>query len=95
MSSDSTQPAEQSPHYAYLIIRFFPGNVPTDLAVLGHYGETNDIFFRGGLVELSPRNKNSTVQTFLLTHLRKLIGFYQLFNPFSKIHLNWEHDVFL
>ena len=56
MSSDSTEPVEQSPHYAYLVIRIFLGNVPTDLAVLCPYGETNDIFFHGGLVELSPRS---------------------------------------
>ncbi len=54
MSSDSTKPDEQSMHYAYLIIRIFPGNVLTDLAVLCHYGETKDILFPGGLVELSP-----------------------------------------
>jgi hypothetical protein len=61
VSSDSTEPVEQSLHYAYKIIRIFPGNVPTDLAVLYHYGETNDIFFPGGLVELSS-SRCKTVQ---------------------------------
>jgi hypothetical protein len=93
MSSDSTDPAEQSPHYAYLIIRIVPANVLAYLAVLCHYGETNDIFFPGGLVELSPRNKASIVQTFLLTQLRKLLRFYQPFTQFSKMHLYWEQDV--
>ena len=62
MSSDSTETVELGPHYTYLIIRFFPGNLPAYLAVLCHYGETNDIFFPCGLVQLSPRNKTSTVQ---------------------------------
>ena len=75
MSSDSTEQVEQSLHYAYLIIRIFPGNVPTDLAVLGDYGETNEIFFPGGLVELSS-SRCKTAQTFLLVQLRNLLGFY-------------------
>ena len=78
MSSDSTEPAGQSQHYAYLFIRTFPGNVPTDLAVLCHYGETNEIFFPSGLVELSS-SRCKTVHAFLLVHLRKLLGFYQPF----------------
>jgi hypothetical protein len=94
MSSDSTKPTEICPHYAYLIIRIFPGNVPANLAILCHYGETNDIFFPGGVVQLSSRNKTSTVHTFLLKRLRQLLGFYQPFNQFSKIHLYWEQDVF-
>jgi hypothetical protein len=53
MSSESIEPAEQKPHYAYLIIRIFSSNVPAYLAVLCQYGETNDHFFHGGLVELS------------------------------------------
>ena len=93
MSSDSIELAEQSLHYAYLIIRIFPGNIPTDLAVMRHYGETNDIFFPGGLVELSS-SRCKTVQTFLLVQLRKLLGFYQPSNQFSKMHLYCEQDVF-
>jgi hypothetical protein len=92
MSSDSTELADQNPHYAYLIIRIFPSTVPADLAVLCHYGSTNDVFFPGGLVELSP-SRCRTVQTFLLTQLRDLLGFYQPFNQFSKMHLYWEQDV--
>jgi hypothetical protein len=86
MSSDSTELDEQGTHYAYLIIHIFPANVPADLAVQCHYGETNGIFFPGGLVELS-LSRCKTEQTFLLTHLRKLLGFYQPFNQFSKMHL--------
>ena len=93
MSWDSTDLAEQCLYYAYLIIRIFPGKVQTDLTLLCHYGETNDIFFPGGLVELSS-SRCKTVQTFLLVKLRKLLGFYQPFNQFSKMHLYWEHDVF-
>ena len=51
MSFDSSKLDELGPHYACLIIRFFPGIVPTYRAVLRHYGETNDIFFPGGLVQ--------------------------------------------
>jgi hypothetical protein len=94
MSFDSSEPAELGPHYAYSIIQIFLGNLPAYLVVLCHYGKTNDIFFLGGLVQLSPINKTSTVQTFLLKHLRQLLGFYQSFNQFSKMHLYWEHDVF-
>jgi len=75
MSSDSTEPAEQNPHYVYQIIRIFPSNVLADLALLYHYGESNDIFFPGGLVELSS-SRCKTIQTFLLARLRKLLGFY-------------------
>jgi hypothetical protein len=87
MSFDSAEPAELGPHYAYLIIRIFPRNLPAYLVVMCHYGETNDIFFPSGLVQLSPRNKTSLVQTFILKHLRQLLGFYQPFNQFSKMHL--------
>ena len=69
MSSDSTELVEQSLHYAYLIIRIFPGNVPTGPAVLCHYGETNGIFCPGGLVELSS-SRCKTVQTFMLVYNR-------------------------
>jgi len=78
MSYDSTEAAELYRHYAYHVIRIFPGNVPTYIAVQCHYGETNDIFFLGGLVQLSLRNKTSTMQTFLLKHLfRQLLVLYQ------------------
>jgi len=66
---------------------FFPGNVPTHLAVPCHYGETNDSFFPSGLVQLSLGNKTSAIQTFLLKQLKQLIGFYKPFNQFSKMHL--------
>ena len=86
MSFDSTEPAEVCPYYAYLVIRFFLSNVPTNYAVLCHYGKTNDIFFPGGLVQLSLGNKTSTIKN-LLKQLKQLIGFYQPFNQFSKMHL--------
>jgi len=82
---------EQSMHYTYLTIRSFSGSVPTDLAVLCHYGETNDILFPSGLVELSS-SRCKTVHTFLLLQLRKFLGFYQPFNQFSKMHLYWKED---
>ena len=62
MSSDSIEPVKLGPRYAYLLIRIFSGNVPTYLAVLCHYGETNDIFLPDGLVQLSHGNKTITVQ---------------------------------
>ena len=95
ISFDSTEPAELCPHYAYLVIRIFPGNVPTYLAVPCHYGETDDIFFLGGFVQLSLGNITNTIQIFLLKQLRQLIGFYQPFNQFSKMHLYWEQDVLM
>ena len=70
---DSTKPAEIGPNYAYLVIRIFPDNVPTHLAILCHFGETNDILFLGGLVQLSTGNKTSTIQTFLLKQLRNFL----------------------
>ena len=76
MSSDSTEPSD----------------VSANLAVLCHYGQTNDVFFPGGLVELSS-SRCRTVQTFLLAQLRDQLGFYQPFNQFSKMHLYWEHEV--
>ena len=76
MSFGFTKPSKVAPHYAYPVIRSFPVDVPTYLAVLCHYGETNDIFSPGGLVQLSPQNITSTIQTFLLKQLRKLLGIY-------------------
>ena len=59
-----------------------------------HYGEANDIFFPSGLVQLSPGNKTSILQTVLLKQLRQLLGLYQPFNQFSKTHLYWEQEFF-
>ena len=76
MFYDFTKPSKVVPHYAYLAIINFPAYVPAYLAVLCHYDETNEIFSPGGLVQLSPRNNTSALQTFLLKQLRKLLGFY-------------------
>jgi hypothetical protein len=48
MSSNSIDPFDVVPHYAYLVIRLFPADIPRYLAVRCHYGDTNDIFFLGG-----------------------------------------------
>jgi len=85
MSSDSTELDEQSLNCAYLIIRIFPGNVPTDLAVLCHYGKTNDIFFRGGLVELS-LSRCKTVHTFVLVKSHKFPLLYTSIKVCTVLH---------
>jgi hypothetical protein len=55
------------------IIRIFLGNVPTVLALLCQYGETNDIFFPFGLVQLSPRDIQCRLD--LIRKLKKLLRF--------------------
>jgi hypothetical protein len=67
MSSDSTKEAE-TPHYAYLVLRVFPP-FPTEIAILCHHSEKNDIFLHGGRVGPSPFTKMNKVEIFLVETL--------------------------
>ena len=64
MSSDSTEEAETS-HYAYLVLRVFPP-FPTEIEILCHHSETNDIFLPGGRVGPSPFTKVNKTEIFLI-----------------------------
>ena len=48
MSSDSTD-AGEVPHYAYPVLRICPP-FPTEIPVLCHHADTNDILLLGGRV---------------------------------------------
>ena len=52
MSLDSTD-AGEVPHYAYIVLGFFPP-LPTKIAILCHHGETNDVFLLDGRVGPHP-----------------------------------------
>ena len=56
MSSGSTEEAQTS-HVTYLVLRVYPP-FPTEIALLCHHVETNDIFLPGGRVGPSPQTKN-------------------------------------
>ena len=73
MSSDSTKEGEV-PHYAYLVLRIFPP-FPTEIEVLCHHAETNDIFLPSGRVGPSPLTKVNKVEMFLIETLILQIGF--------------------
>jgi hypothetical protein len=62
MSSESTDEGEVT-NYAYLVLRIFPP-FPTEIAVLCHHAETNDVFLLGGRVGLSPLSKSNRVEFF-------------------------------
>ena len=72
MSSDSTEEAETS-HFAYLVFIVFPP-FPTEIAVLCHHAETNDIFLPGGLVGPSPFLKVNKIEIFLVETIVLEIG---------------------
>ena len=67
----STMPSV--PEYVYLVIRI---ELPRDpkmfspLTILCHYGETDDVFLAGGLV-----NVGETPIATVLRHCRQLMGF--------------------
>ncbi len=91
MSSESTEEGEV-PHYAYLVLRIFPP-FPTEIAVLCHHAETNDVFLLGGLVGLSPLSKSPRVEIFIVETLLLQIGFKLPSDSFSRILLYWEQSV--
>ena len=91
MSSDSTD-VEEVPHYAYLVLRYFPPFL-TEIAVLCHHAETNDIFLHGGRVGPSPLLKMNRVEIFLMETLRLQIGFRFPTELFIRMYLYWEQTV--
>ena len=62
MSSDSTE-EEETPHFPYLVLTVFPP-FPTNIAVLCHHAETNDICLPGGRVGPSSFTKKNKVEIF-------------------------------
>ena len=64
MSSDTSDKGEV-PHYAYLVLRNCPPS-PTEITVLCHHAQTNDIVLLGGRVGLSPFTRISRVDIFLV-----------------------------
>jgi hypothetical protein len=92
MSSDSTEEAE-TPYFAYLVLRVFPP-FSTEIAILCHRAETNDIFLLGGRVGPSPFTKITKVEIFLLETLVLQIGFRLPSDILSStMHLYWEQIV--
>ena len=73
MSSDSTEEAE-IPHFAYLVPRVVPP-FPTEIVVLWHHAETNDIFLPDGHVGPSPLTKMNKVEICLVETLVLQLGF--------------------
>jgi hypothetical protein len=53
MSSDSRDEGDIPHYYAYLVLIIF-SPFPTEIEVLCHHAETNDIFLPGGRVGPSP-----------------------------------------
>jgi len=86
MSSDSTD-VREVPHYAYLV------PFPTEIIVLCHHVEENDIFLLGGRVGPSPLTKMNRVETFLMETLVLQIGFRLPVDAFIKMYLYWEQTV--
>jgi hypothetical protein len=87
MSSNSTEAVELH-HYAYLIIRIYPP-FPREISLLCHYGETNDVFFLGGMVKLTANVVN--IEICVLPRLLKtLTGLSKPFEQFGKMHLYRE-----
>jgi hypothetical protein len=86
MSSESTNVGE-FPHYAYLVIRFFPP-IPTEIAVVCHHVERNDIFLHGVRVGPSPLSKMNRVETFLMETSRLQNGFRLPAKLFSRMFLS-------
>jgi hypothetical protein len=91
MSSDSTDEVEV-PHYAYLVLRIFPP-FPTEIAILCHHSETNDIILSGGRVGPSPLTKMNKVEIFLLETLILQIGFKLPPDLFNTMYRYWEQNV--
>ena len=73
MSSDTTEETEV-PHFAYLVLRVIPP-YPTEIAILCHHAETNDIFLPGGRVKPSPLTKMNKVEKILVETLVLQISF--------------------
>ncbi len=91
ISSDSTNVGEV-PHYAYQVLIFFPP-FPTEIIVLCHHAETNDIFLHGGRVGPSPLTNMNIVGIFLMETLTLQIGFRIPANTFRRMYFYLEQIV--
>ena len=91
MSSDYVDEGE-IPHFAYLVLRAFPPS-PTEIAVLCHHAETNDMFLPSGRIGSSPITRMNKVKIFLVETLVLQIGFRLLFDLFSIVYFYWEQTV--
>ncbi len=83
MTSDSTDEGEV-PHYACLVLRIV-SPFPTEITILCHHAEANDIFLLGGRVGPSLFSKLDKVDIFLLETLILQIGFRLLSYPLLHI----------
>jgi hypothetical protein len=91
MSSDTTEETE-IPHFAYLVLRVVPP-YPTEISILCHHAETNDIFLPGGRVKPSPFTKMNKTEIFLVETLVLQLGFRLPSDHLSTMHLYWEQTV--
>ncbi len=92
MSSDSTEEAK-IPHFAlYLVLKVVPP-FPTEIAILCHHIETNDIFLPSGRVGPSPFTKVNKVEIFLVETIVLQIGFRLSSDLSSTMYLYWEQNV--
>ena len=91
MASDSSEEAE-TPHFALMVLRVFPP-LPTEIALLCHHAETNDIFLLGGRVGPSPITHMNKVEIFLVETLVVQIEFRLPSDLFSTMYLYREQTV--
>ena len=74
------------------MLRIFPP-FPTEIAILCHHAETNDIFLLDGRVGSSPITRANKVELFLVETFVLRIGFRLPSNFSSTIYLYWEQIV--
>jgi hypothetical protein len=74
------------------VLRVFP-TFPTEIAVLYHHAETNDIFLPVGCVGPSPITRMNNVEIFLVETLLLQIGFRLPSNLCSTMYFYWEQSV--
>ena len=80
------------PHYAYLALIHFP-SFPTEIALLCHHAETNDIFLSGGRAGPYPFTRMNKVEFFLVETLVLHIEFRLSSDFSSTMYLHWEQKV--
>ena len=80
-------------HYAYLVLKIVPP-FPTEIVVLCHHAETNDMFLPDGRVGPSSLSKMNRVEIFLRETLRLHIEFRLLVELFSRMYAYWEQGDF-
>ncbi len=91
ISLDSTDEGEV-PHYVYLVLIVFPPS-PTEISVLCHHAETNNVFLPSGRARPSPSKKTNKVEIFLLETLILRIGFTLPSKLCKTMYLYWEQAV--